>query len=95
MAYRRSVHIHGLPNTWLGRLLVAALAAALLILAFFFLSFVLIAVGVMMLVGLVRLLLPGRKARAPASDESIEGEYSVEPDDPSLIESERQIPPKN
>ena len=73
VAYRRRIHIHGLPTTWLGRLLVVVVAAAMLILAFFFLSFVLIAVGVMILAALVRLLLPTHKTRGQTSDGAIEG----------------------
>ena len=94
MAQRRSVHIQIVPNTWLGRLLAVAAAAVLLVLAFFFLSFVLIVLGVVLMAGLIRLLVPTRKARAQDSDGAIEGQYTVEPDEPRPINSEKQITPK-
>jgi membrane protein implicated in regulation of membrane protease activity len=95
MAYRQNVHIHVLPNTWLGRLLAIVAAAALLVLAFFFLTFVLAAVGVMILVALARLLLPTHKTRRQTSDGSIEGEYSVESEEePRPIDSATHIVPK-
>lgn len=94
MAHRENVHIHILPSTWLGRLLATAVAAALLILAFFFLAFVLVAVGVMILAALVRLLLPTHKTRGQTADGSIEGEYSVESEEHKSIDSPMHITPK-
>ena len=94
MAQRRSVHIQIVPNTWLGRLLAVAAAAVLLVLAFFFLSFVLIMLGVVLLAGLLRLLVPTRRPGAQAADGAIEGQYTVERDEPKPIDSEKQITPK-
>ena len=73
---------------------MVVVAAAMLILAFFFLSFVLIAVGVMILAALVRLLLPTHKTRGQASDGAIEGEYSIESEEHEAVDSAMQITKK-
>jgi hypothetical protein len=94
VAYRQSVHIQIAPKTWLGRLLAIAFAAALLVLAFFFLTFVLVIAGLVIFAGLVRLLLPTHKARGKTADESIEGEYSVESEKPKSIENATRVDPR-
>ena len=88
------MHIQIVPNTWLGRLLAVAAAAVLLVLAFFFLSFVLVMLGVVLLAGLIRLLVPTRPAGAQAADGAIAGQYTVEREEPKPIDSEKQITPK-
>jgi hypothetical protein len=92
--HRKSVHIKILPNTWLGRLLAVAVAAVLVILAFFFITFVLVMVGVVILGALIRLLLPRHKVRGQTSDGAIEGEYSVVPEKQKSIDSAAQITPR-
>jgi len=57
------------------------LAAALLVAAFFFLFIFLIVLGVVILAVMLRLLWTTKKARAQASHDILEGEYSVEPPD--------------
>jgi hypothetical protein len=94
VAYRQNVHIQIAPKTWVGRLLAIAFSAAFLVLAFFFLTFVLVIVGLMVFAGLIRLLLPTRKARGQTADESIEGEYSVESEKPKSIEHPTSVDPR-
>ena len=54
------------------------LAAALLVAAFFFLFIFLLALGVVILAVLLRLLWRAKQVRAQASQNILEGEYSVE-----------------
>lgn len=91
MAHHQRVRIHILPTTWLGRLLATAVAALLLVLAFFFLTFVLVAVGVMILVALVRLLLPTHKTHGQTPGGVIEGEYSIESEEHKPVASAMQF----
>lgn len=94
MAHYQKVHIQILPTTWLGRLLAIAVAAVLLVLAFFFLTFVLVAVGVMMLVAFVRLLLPAQRTRGQSPDGVIEGEYSIESEEHKSVDAKDQTTEK-
>ena len=75
-----------LPQTLLGRVAGGLLAAALLVLTFFFLFFFLLAAGVLILGVSLRALWRGRPVRAQASQDVIEGEYSVEISDVKRID---------
>ena len=80
------------PTTWSGRLLVAGIGVALLICAFFFLTFALVIASLLILVALVRMLFPRRKVHESAARQVIDGEYSVEAEgrDPTSPASEIQ-----
>ena len=67
------------PRALLGRVVAGLLAAALLVLAFFFLFVFLLVAGVLILGISLRLLWRARQIRAEASQNVLEGEYSVEP----------------
>lgn len=79
MTQRIGPQSYGFPQTWLGRVLGAILAAALLVAAFFFLFIFLLVLGGVILAVLLRLLWVVRKAKTQASQDILEGEYSVEP----------------
>jgi hypothetical protein len=70
--------IFQLPQTLLGRVAAGLVAATLVIAAFFFLFFVLILAGVVLLGFSLRAMWRARRARAEASKDIIDGEYSVE-----------------
>ena len=63
------------------------LAAALLVSAFFFLFIFLLVLGVLILAVLLRLLWTSKKAGAQASQDILEGEYSVEPHEEGTLDS--------
>ena len=79
MTQRIGTPSYGFPQTWLGRVIGGLLAAALLVAAFFFLFIFLLVLGVLILAVLLRLLWRAKKVRAQASQDILEGEYSVEP----------------
>ena len=79
MAQPIGTQSYGFPQTWLGRVAGSVLAVALLVSAFFFLVFFLVAAGVLILGISLRLLWRARQIRARASQDVLEGEYSVEP----------------
>jgi predicted lipid-binding transport protein (Tim44 family) len=79
MTQRIGTQFYGFPQTWLGRVLGGLLAAALLVAAFFFLFLFLLVLGVLILAVLLRLFWRARKVRTQASQDILEGEYSVEP----------------
>ena len=79
MTPRIGTRSYSFPQTWLGRVVGGLLAAALLVAAFFFLFIFLLALGVVILAVLLRLLWRAKKVRAQASQDILEGEYSVEP----------------
>lgn len=86
MTQRIGTQSFGFPQTWLGRVLGAILAAALLVAAFFFLFIFLLVLGVVILVVLLRLLWVVRKAKTQASQDILEGEYSVEPQEKEILD---------
>lgn len=77
---------YGFPQTWLGRVAGGVLAAALFIAAFFFLFIVLLVLGVLILAVVLRLLWVAKKVRAQASQDILEGEYSVEPQEEGILD---------
>ena len=77
---------YGFLQSWLGRLLGGLLAAALLVAAFFFVFIFLIVLGVVVLAVSLRLLWTAKKARAQASQDILEGEYTVEPHDEEITD---------
>jgi len=77
---------YGFPQTWLGRVVGGVLAAALLVAAFFFLFIFLLVLGVLILAVLLRLLWRAKKVRAQASQDILEGEYSVEPQEEGTLD---------
>ena len=77
------IQFQGFPQTWLGRVVGSILAVALVVSAFFFLLFFLVVTGVLILGISLRLLWKVKQARNRASQEILEGEYSVEPRDTS------------
>ncbi len=79
MAQQIGTQSYGFPQTWLGRVAGSVLAVALLVSAFFFLVFFLVVAGVLILGVALRLLWRARQIRAQASQDVLEGEYSVEP----------------
>ena len=81
MIQRIGTRSYSFPQTWLGRLLAGLLAAALFVAAFFFVFIFLIVLGVVVLTVSLRLLWTAKKAKAQASQNILEGEYSVEPHD--------------
>ena len=81
MTQRIGPQSYGFPQTWLGRVAGGILAAALLVAAFFFLFIFLLVLGVVILAVVLRLLWMVKKAKAQASHDILEGEYSVEPPD--------------
>ena len=84
MTPRIGTRSYSFPQTWLGRVVGGLLAAALLVAAFFFLFIVLLVLGVLILAVLLRLRWRAKKARAQASQDILEGEYSVEPHDEGI-----------
>ncbi len=84
MTQRIGTQSYSFPQTWLGRVLGGLLAAALFVTAFFFLFIFLLVVGVLVLAVALRLLWKSKKARAQASQDILEGEYSVELRDAGL-----------
>jgi hypothetical protein len=80
MTQRIKIQSFGFPQTWLGRLVAGILAAALLVLAIFFFFVFLVVAGVVILGISLRLLWRARKFRKQASEDVLEGEYSVEPE---------------
>ena len=79
MTQRIGTQSFGFPQTWLGRVLGGVLATALLVAAFFFLFIFLLVLGGVILAVVLRLLWVAKKVRAQASQDILEGEYSVEP----------------
>lgn len=79
MALRIGTNSYGFPQTWLGRVVGSVLAVALLVSAFFFLFIFLLAAGVLILGISMRLLWRARQVKARATQDVLEGEYSVEP----------------
>ena len=79
MAQQIGTQSYGFPQTWLGRVVGTILTVALLVSAFFFLVFFLVAAGVLILGISLRLPWRARQIRAQASRDILEGEYSVEP----------------
>jgi hypothetical protein len=92
----RKTHLHISATTWSGRLIVASIALTLLMCAFFFLTFALLAASAVILVALIRVLLPIRKVHASAAGRVIDGEYSVKAEARDLTnptnETDRQQP---
>ena len=84
MTQRIGTQSYGFPHTWLGRVVGGLLAAALLVAAFFFLFIFLLILGVLILAVLLHLLWRAKKAKAQASQDILEGEYSVEPHDEGI-----------
>ena len=62
------------------------MAAALLVAAFFFLFIFLLVLGVAALAVLLRLFWRAKKVRAQASQDILEGEYSVEPQEEGILD---------
>jgi uncharacterized protein (DUF58 family) len=79
MTLRIGTHSYVFSQTWLGRIAGGLLAAALLVSAFFFLFFFLLVAGVLILGISLRLLWRAKQVRRQASQDVLEGEYSVEP----------------
>ena len=88
MTQRIEMRSIAFPQSLLGRVVGAVLAAALLVAAFFFLFFVLIVVGVAIVALLLRAWWRARQVRAKASQDIIEGEYSVEVSDVKRIDDQ-------
>ena len=86
MTQRIGTQSYGSLQTWLGRVAGGLLAAALLVAAFFFLFIFLLVLGVLTLAVLLRLLWRAKKVRAQASQDILEGEYSVEPQDKGTLD---------
>ena len=84
MIQRIGTQSYRFPQTWLGRVVGGLLAVALLVAAFFFLFVFLLVLGVVILAVLLRLLWVVRKAKTQASQDILEGEYSVEPQDEGI-----------
>ena len=78
MTPRIETRTYAFPQTLLGRFLSALLAAALLVAAFFFLFFFLAVAGVVVTGFALRALWRSKQARAQASPDVLEGEYTVE-----------------
>jgi hypothetical protein len=85
MTQRIGTQSHGFPQTWLGRVVGGVLAAALLVAGFFFLFIFLLVLGVLILAVLLRLFWRAKKARTQASQDILEGEYSVEPQEEGIL----------
>ena len=86
MTERIEFRTFSLPQTWLGRLLGTLAALALLALAFFFFVFFVIAASVGVLVFALRRLLRPKTPAGPATNDVLEGEYTVEtPEPPARI----------
>ncbi len=84
MTQRIGTQSYGFPQTWLGRVVGGILAAALFVSAFFFLFIFLLVLGVAILAVVLRLLWVVRKTKTQASQDILEGEYSVEPHDEKM-----------
>jgi hypothetical protein len=74
-----TTRIYILPRTILGRVVGGILAVTVLVLAFFFLFFVLLAAGVVASVFLIRMAFRSKQIKATVPQDLIEGEYSVVP----------------
>ena len=86
MTQRIGTQSYGFPQTWLGRVVGGLLAAALLVAGFFFLFIFLLVLGVLILVVVLRLLWRAKKVRTQASQDILEGEYSVEPQEKGTVD---------
>jgi hypothetical protein len=86
MTQRIGTQSYGFPQTWLGRVVGSVLAAALLVSAFFFLFIFLLVAGVLILGISLRLLWRARQVRDQASQDILEGEYSVEPQEVGILD---------
>jgi hypothetical protein len=84
MTQRIGTQSYGFPQTWLGRVVGSVLAAALFGSAFFFLFIFLLIAGVLILGTSMRLLWRAGRVRKQASQDILEGEYSVEPRDEAV-----------
>jgi len=87
MTQRIGTQSYGFPQTWLGRVIGGVLAATLLVAGFFFLFVFLVILGVVILAVVLRLLWRARKVRVQASQDILEGEYSVEPQEERILGS--------
>ena len=90
MAVQYTARVKVTPSTWLGRVVMALLAAALLALGFFFLLAALIGFCLLMIVVLLRALYPSRTRSATPSSTVVEGEYRVETPDLQTPNSEKR-----
>ena len=86
MTLRIGTQSYGFPQTWLGRLVGSVLAGALLVSAFFFVFIFLLVAGVLIVGISLRLLWRARQVRDPASQDILEGEYSVEPQEVGILD---------
>jgi membrane protein implicated in regulation of membrane protease activity len=91
---RRSTIQVQMPNTWLGRLIALAVSAAVLALAFFYFTIVMVTAGVLFLVLVLRALWPGRRMPRKPGEEIIEGEYRIDPEEGRSAPSTKPTPTK-
>lgn len=73
----RVINVSVTPTTWLGKLAYAVVAAALFVLAFFFLTVALVAGAIVALVLLGRFWWLSRKLRRAREESALEGEFTV------------------
>ena len=74
---RRTYRFTARPTTWYGKLAFGAIALALRVLAFFFLTVALVAGAIVALVLLGRFWWLARKLRRAREESAIEGEYTI------------------
>jgi len=89
MSYRSRIPAGVVPQTWLGRLAAALIAASLAVIGLFFLVFALIVATLIAALVVARIWWVSRKLRAKRDASVIEGAYSVEVESAPVLPAER------
>ena len=89
MSYQQRIRAGVIPQTLLGRLAAALIAASLAVIGLFFLVFALVAATLIGALVIARIWWVSRKLRAQHDASVIEGAYSVE------VESAPALPPEH
>jgi predicted lipid-binding transport protein (Tim44 family) len=89
MSYRKRIPTGVIPQTWLGRVAAALIAASLAVIGLFFLVFALVAATLIAVLVIARIWWVSRKLRAQRDASVIEGAYSVEVESAPALPAER------
>ena len=89
MSYRKRIPAGMIPQTWLGRVAAALIAASLAVIGLFFLVFALVAATLIAVLVIARIWWVSRKLRAQRDASVIEGAYSVEVESTPALPAER------
>lgn len=88
MSYRKRIPTGVVPQTWLGRVAAALIAASLAVIGLFFLVFALVAATLIAGLVIARIWWVSRKLRAQRDASVIEGAYSVEVETAPVLPAE-------